>query len=403
MNNRFWFIAYLVLVILMSFYTIKLNIGFEVRISQIYLLIIFLLILLYELRYKVFNLRLYSFFLLSGILLSLISLNSAFEKIGEFKFIIKYVVIFPAAFYVGYRAIYLVGIRNIIKISEIAILLATSLAIFLYYYPIKFLIHDRGALTGLQGTFWESAGLSIYVSIFLLISLILRIYYNNITKKIFYLYAIAFVIIILTKTKIVYIAFLTLIIIAVIYKLNFIIKSNFLNNFALNFIRKVNIKKIALFTGMFLFILYTYNQYEPFITEEIIKDKIENERGRALKVSFDLLEKSNWLGAYGFGFVERYFSGIYRGENIIGLGEGINAIFNSFLDIWIAVGLFGVIFQIIILVMAFGKKHFLNIAIPVFLFLVGLTGPVFIDFNYYLFLGLSYGFKKYMENKVENV
>ena len=126
---------------------------------------------------------------------------------------------------------------------------------------------------------------------------------------------------------------------------------------------------------------------------EIIQNKLENERGKALKEAIHLLEQSNWLGMYGFGFVESYFSTFYR-DSIIGLGEGVSAIFNSFIDIWISVGIYGVIFQAIILSMSFSWKHFLTIALPLFLFLIGLTGPVFIGFSYYLFLGFSYGFKK---------
>jgi len=403
MNQKIWVVLYFIFIILISFHTLKANIGFEIRISQVYLLLLFLFISLYDLKNKNFNIKLYLFFLVSGILMTLISLNSTYEKIGEFKFIIKYVIIFPAAFYIGYRTFYFLKLKDIIRISELAIFMVGGLAVYLYYFPIAFLIHDRGALTGLQGTFWESSGLSIYLSIFFLISFILRLYLNSITPKSISLYLFALTLIILAKTKIVYLAFILIFIIATYYKLDLIKKLSYkeirYTHAISNFISKINVKKMILILFLFFIILIIYNYIDPFISKEIIKNKIENERGRALKVTLELLEQSNWLGCFGWGFVEKYFTSIYRGEGIIGLGEGVNAIFNSFLDIWISVGIYGVIFQIILLTLAFSKKNFLTVALPTFLFVVGLTGPVFIDFSYYFFLGFSYSFKKFVEVK----
>jgi hypothetical protein len=78
-------------------------------------------------------------------------------------------------------------------------------------------------------------------------------------------------------------------------------------------------------------------------SQEKIDVRLEEERGAALWASFDLLYRNMW--GYGFGFVESYFANLPTG--IKGLGEGVNAIFCSPLDLMLIAGPFGLMFWLV--------------------------------------------------------
>jgi hypothetical protein len=74
---------------------------------------------------------------------------------------------------------------------------------------------------------------------------------------------------------------------------------------------------------------------ENIVTFEMLEHKWRSERGAALRTSIDLIAEEPWLGK-GFGFVAAYFG--THDENVIGLDEDVGNIFNSFFDMWLAVG-----------------------------------------------------------------
>jgi len=82
-----------------------------------------------------------------------------------------------------------------------------------------------------------------------------------------------------------------------------------------------------IFLGTIFFIINSQlEEQEKIISQQIIQDKLEHERGKALKITLDLLEESSWLGGYGWGFVEVYFN--TRNVDVIGLGGDVGMIFN---------------------------------------------------------------------------
>jgi len=106
-----------------------------------------------------------------------------------------------------------------------------------------------------------------------------------------------------------------------------------------------------------------------------------------------LLDESSYLGGYGFGYIEYYFSHLQT--SIIGLGKGVGMVFNSFLDVWVSAGLIGLFFHLFMYVLSFSKEHFLCIVVPMTLFVYNNFNP-FIGYEYhFVFLGLSYGLKRY--------
>lgn len=76
------------------------------------------------------------------------------------------------------------------------------------------------------------------------------------------------------------------------------------------------------------------------LSGDLLRTRLENERGLAFTQSVKLLEK-NWLG-YGFGFVEAYFADLWFA--VQGLGLGSNSVFSSPLDLMLIAGIPGLVF-----------------------------------------------------------
>ena len=129
---------------------------------------------------------------------------------------------------------------------------------------------------------------------------------------------------------------------------------------------------------------------EPIVTMAMLEEKLNDERGKAYLVAITLLQNSDWFGGYGLGFIQQYFS-VFTDE-IIGLDENSGMIFNSYLDVWISVGILGIIFHFLILNISFSRTHLLTMILPLYWFIAANTNPAIGDEYYYLFLGISYGF-----------
>ena len=312
------------------------------------------------------------------------------------------------SFYIGYRLISLISPKQLLKIIEISLLFIIFLGILLYNYPIELLMHPR--VTGLQGTFVESTGFGIEVGLLLLISLTMRYDSQLIPsiKKYFLIIVLSIGSILFSKVKafwfgigIVFISYLLFKLIFPIIKYrNFSEFKALIKNYSK--LLALNIKTIIITFVLLGAVLFIANNTmeKPIITVEQIRGKMESERGKAFHEAVSLISQ-NWVNGYGFGFVEVYFN--THQKDILGLGGNVGMIFNSYLDAWISVGVLGVLFHIILLLLAFSPRYTLTFVIPIYLFALANVHPLIGGENYYLFLGLSYGFKKYMENReIEN-
>lgn len=76
----------------------------------------------------------------------MVSLNSSYSKIDEIKFIIKYILIFPASFYLGQWAIRNFPKRKFLFAIETTMAIHIFMAFFLSIFPLSFLYNDRGRI-----------------------------------------------------------------------------------------------------------------------------------------------------------------------------------------------------------------------------------------------------------------
>lgn len=390
-NNKAIYILYLFVLFTISLSVVSISLGFNIRIGQLMILFMFAITLLFDLKNKDVNETILIFFIFFAFLLIFISKNSIYGKIGEIKFIIKYLIIFPATFYLAQWVIRNFKIENFIKMTDITLAIYIFMGFFMYFYPIAGLYNDRGELTGFQGTFLEAGWYALVVGAFMLTSILVRLDYNlKFTRLNYLLYFFAFISIILSKNKTVWIGVVVIITFITLFKSIITNKENIKES-----VKKLNYINSFYFIGIliiFIVIFFVLNNFlpEPIVSMSMLEEKLNDERGKAYLVAIKLLENSNWLGGYGFGFVQQYFS-IYTDE-IIGLNEDSGMIFNSFLDIWISAGLIGVLFHFILLYISIDRSHLITLIIPIYWFVAANTNPVIGDEYYYLFLGFSYGF-----------
>ncbi len=407
-SERVWILLIILLFFSLSLETVKLHFGITFRVVQLYILVLFAILIIEDLIKRTLDIKILLFLFSFGMLLSLISLNSNYMKIGEYKFIIKYLSVLPAAFYIGSKIPTKIKPKDLIFAVELSVLLVSLFAIYLYYFPIPSLIHDRGALTGFQGTFWESGGLGGYMAIFFLSSVLLRLNYNIWPKRkylIFLFYVFLISCIFATHKKAAMLGLISVGVLFIFYKMFLTIKlikagkiqlQRYL--FLYKIIQRLNIKVtiFLLLISLITFFVINASLENPIISKEILEHKWENERGKAFRVTLSLLQESNWLGGYGWGFVEAYFSTYDLG--IIGLGEGVSMIFNSFLDMWLSVGILGLIYSLLLILIGFSYKHLFTTFFPTYFFIVANFNPIGAGEISYLFLGLSYGLKKLLNS-----
>ncbi len=412
MKKNIWFFVFLIFFIVIYFDAVKLHVGLTFRIAQLVILSLFSIVFLNDIIKKTINIPLLVFLFGFGVILTLISINSTYEKVDEYKFIIKYLTIFPASFYLGYKVFSYLNIKEFLKVIETSALVHCLLALLFSFYPISFLMRDRGPLTGYQGTFWESTGFGATVGFLFLLSLAIRYEYKIGFKNIFngiafYMFLLFSIIASKSKTFWTVLPFLAVYIslVKVFYYIRFykaIDKFKFIIDIPKQIPKVLSIKSglvilFIAFLGMVFFIVNSQlEESKKIVSQQMIQTKLEHERGKALKIALDLLEESSWLGGYGWGFVEVYFN--TRNVDVLGLGGDVGMIFNSYLNEWLSVGILGLLFHIVLFLFAFSNRHLLTIIIPSYIFIWANIHPIAGGEIYYLFLGLSYGFKKYMEN-----
>ena len=374
----------------MSLSIVSINAGINIRIGQLAILLMFGFVLLDDLKNKSINETLLVFFIFFAILLTFVSKSSSYSKIDEMKFVIKYMLIFPATFYIGQWSVRNFKIEDFFKVIEISLASYILMAFILSVYPIGFLFNDRGELSGFQGTFLETGWFALVVGAFTITSILGRLDFNLKFSKVQYiLYFFSMIALVLSKNKTIWMGIFLIITFIILFKSIIASKENVKES-----VKKL--KAINSFYFIFAFIVFVTLFFavnsilaEPIVSVAMLEEKLNDERGKAYLVAIRLIENSDWFGGYGFGFIQQYFS-VYTDE-IIGLDENSGMIFNSYLDVWISVGILGVLFHFLLLKFAFSRTHLLTMILPIYWFIAANTNPTIGDEYYYLFLGISYG------------
>ena len=389
-QSTFFFILILFVLFSMSLSIVSINAGINIRIGQLAILLMFGFVLLDDLKNKSINETLLVFFIFFAILLTFVSRSSSYSKIDEMKFVIKYMLIFPATFYIGQWSVRNFKIEDFFKVIEISLASYILMAFILSVYPIGFLFNDRGELSGFQGTFLETGWFALVVGAFTITSILGRLDFNLKFSKVQYiLYFFSMIALVLSKNKTIWMGIFLIITFIILFKSIIASKENVKES-----VKKL--KAINSFYFIFAFIVFVTLFFavnsilaEPIVSVAMLEEKLNDERGKAYLVAIRLIENSDWFGGYGFGFIQQYFS-VYTDE-IIGLDENSGMIFNSYLDVWISVGILGVLFHFLLLKFAFSRTHLLTMILPIYWFIAANTNPTIGDEYYYLFLGISYG------------
>ena len=389
-QSTFFFILILFVLFSMSLSIVSINAGINIRIGQLAILLMFGFVLLDDLKNKSINETLLVFFIFFAILLTFVSKSSSYSKIDEMKFVIKYMLIFPATFYIGQWSVRNFKIEDFFKVIEISLASYILMAFILSVYPIGFLYNDRGELSGFQGTFLETGWFALVVGAFTISSILGRLDFNLKFSKVQYiLYFFSMIALVLSKNKTIWMGMFLIITFIILFKSIIASKENVKES-----VKKL--KAINSFYFIFAFIVFVTLFFavnsilaEPIVSVAMLEEKLNDERGKAYLVAIRLIENSDWFGGYGFGFIQQYFS-VYTDE-IIGLDENSGMIFNSYLDVWISVGILGVLFHFLLLKFAFSRTHLLTMILPIYWFIAANTNPTIGDEYYYLFLGISYG------------
>lgn len=389
-TNTGFFLLFIVVLFTMSLSIVSVNAGVNIRVGQLMILLMFVFALLSDFKNEDLNESLLVFFVFFAVLLTIVSKNSSYSKIDEMKFVIKYMLIFPATFYIGQWSVRNFKIEDFFKVIEISLAFYILMAFILSVYPIGFLYNDRGELSGFQGTFLETGWFALVVGAFTITSILGRLDFNLKFSKVQYiLYFFSMIALVLSKNKTIWMGIFLIITFIILFKSIIASKENVKES-----VKKL--KAINSFYFIFAFIVFVTLFFavnsilaEPIVSVAMLEEKLNDERGKAYLVAIRLIENSDWFGGYGFGFIQQYFS-VYTDE-IIGLDENSGMIFNSYLDVWISVGILGVLFHFLLLKFAFSRTHLLTMILPIYWFIAANTNPTIGDEYYYLFLGISYG------------
>lgn len=391
-----WVGLYFAILYLLTLPALKLPIGLDARVGQVMLLVGFIALWLHDLLRREVPWGILLGLVGLGTLFSGLSLLSPYTKVKEVTFIIKYVALYPATFYLGYRLLGRMTVAQAVWVLEAILFVACITAIILHYYPVPFLIHERPAYLSvfLKGTFWEQGFLAFFLGLFFITALALRISKTLWPRNKLYLltlYGLALGCALASRNKSVWLAlgaafllagFLNPGAVTAAYRFWDRAKPRSLRRWGRRFLVLVAvlIPALALYNA-------SLEPSEKIVTFEMLEHKWQSERGAALRTSIDLIAEDPWLGK-GFGFVEAYFGA--RKREAIGLGEGVGVIFNSFLDVWLAVGVLGLVFSLGLVVLCFDRRSLVAVLVVTYLFVWANLNPVATSEYYYFFLGLCY-------------
>ncbi len=412
--QRVYFYLYLFIFIFLALPVIK--VMQSARVEQILLLFTFVVLFADDAIHKKIDFKILFTLIVGGIVLTLVSLNSAYEKVEETNRFIKFIFIYPTTYYVAAAMTRKLSIKEIVSVLDLSLLFYVISWFAVMYLPLpmdvleKF-VHFREFGWGdeflpFQGTFYEAGALAIIVGSAALMSVLIRFEYNIWFAKRGYNYLLYFLVlymIVLSKNKTIWLALVMIMTSLLLYKAYLrVVRSNFYYSDEL--LKKdpllakfLKVKAFYLIVAalMLVILFFVYNSFspEPIITMDMFEYKLKHERGPQFAIAWELIEKSNYFGGYGFGFVEVYFAGL----NILGVGADSGSINNIFLDIWLQASFLGVIYLLVVFYFSFDNRLFLTMVIPLFFLFFGLTNPV-VSEEFFLMLGISYGFSKMTEN-----
>ncbi len=384
---RSWLLCAWAVLCTLTLSAVKIPIGFDLRLGQIALAGTFFMLILHDMHRE----QLHSGALLSvtgcGLMLSALSLFSNYPQVNELTFIVKYVVVYPTAFYTGMRLLPLVGAERLAVLLELVLLFGTVLAVALFFHPIPALIHERPAYLsfGLKGSFWEQGEFAFFSGLFLLAALALRLEQRCWPPRrwpIALLYVFVGGCALASYNKTIWIALLGACLAAALF---------YRGRPHISGVARVWALRLALIAAIGAVALAAYNEWLPagdkLVTAAMLQNKWDNERGAALRVAWDLIMQAPWLG-HGFGFVEAYF-GNYPSA-IIGLGSGSAQLFNTYLDLWLSAGVPGVVYALGMLIVVFNGRSLLSVLVVSYLFVFANANPVGQHEYYHLFLGMAF-------------
>jgi hypothetical protein len=408
-SPKVYFVLYIAILVFLSIPALKL-VG-NVRIGQFFVLATFMLLLFDDISNAQLQYKVLLYFFVGTLIMSLVSFNSIEPKFGEMKFVTKYLLIFSASYYVGVRATQKLTFSKLILVMEIVAFVYCFNALIVGYGHLPQAILGKivsyrmgwgGTLyLDYQGTFFEAGWLAMGVGSVTLVALLTRYELNLWPKNrvpFYLLYGFVLMTLGLSRNKTIWIALIVILLVFVIYKIYIsLLHSNAYkpdhikyDHAVLKLLSKIDVIKVLLGVLFFIILFFIINSSlsEPIITAEMLKEKLEKERGKVFILVIDLLRDSYFLGGYGFGFVEAYFTLIP--QDVLGLGEGSAMIFNSYLDIWLSASILGLIFHFGLLYISTDNRYFVSMVIPFFYFIFANFNPATADESYYLFLGLSF-------------
>jgi len=383
---RLWALYGGVVLMSLAVPAVKVPVGFDLRIGQLLMAGVFALVILRDLQRREVRWGALLATVGGGLLLSGLSVLSAYPKVKELTFLVKYLVVFPTAFYLGRRLLALAGPRRTVLAVELTLLGGCLLAIALYLHPVPLLVHERPAYlsVGLKGSFWEQGELAFFAGLFTAASLGLRLEYRLRPRSLLPLaglYGLALGCALASMNKTIWVALFGATLAA-----GLLYRSESRANALLR--RWSRYLIIAAVAGSVA--IWAYNAWLPeadkLVTAHMLEHKWQAERGAALRIALDLIGDAPWLG-HGFGFVEAYF-GSYPSD-VIGLGSGVAQLFNSYLDLWLSVGVPGLLYGFGLLGAAVSRRSLVALLIVGYLFIFANFNPVAQHEYYFLFLGIA--------------
>jgi O-Antigen ligase len=394
-QGRGWVGLYFVILYLLTLPALKLPIGLDMRVGQVMILVGFIALWLHDLLRRQVAWGILLGLVGLGTLFSGISLLSPYPKVKEVVFIIKYATLFPATFYLGYRLLGRMTVAQAVWVLEATLFVACVTSIVLHYYPVPFLIHERPEYLSLalKGSFWEQGSLAFFLGLFFITALALRISQTLWPRNKLYLlalYGLALGCALASKNKSIWLGIGAAFLLAGFFNPGAVTAAyRFWDRAKARSLRRWGLRFLVL-VAVLIPALALYNANldpDKIVTLEMLDHKWQSERGAALRTSIDLIAEDPWLGK-GFGFVEAYFGA--REQNAIGLGEGVGNVFNSFLDVWLAVGVLGLVFSLGLLVLCFNRRSLVAVLVVPYLFVWANLNPMTTSEYYYFFLGLCY-------------
>lgn len=384
---RIWTLGAAAVLVLLTLPAVKVSVGVDIRLGQIALVGVFALLLLRDLQSQQVPWGPLLAITAAGVLLSGLSVLSNYPKVKELTFLVKYLVLFPAAFYTGMRLAALLDRGRLAALLEITLLFGCLLAVLLEFHPVAALVHERPEhlSVGLKGSFWEQGMLAFFVGLFVLGALALRVEGRRWPARrwpLVVLYGFALGCALASYNKTIWVALIgACLASAVLYR----------GNPRFSGVARKWALRLALFAVVLIVALAAYNAWLPagekLVTAQALEHKWEVERGAALRIAWDLILDAPWLG-HGFGFVEAYFGD--HPSDITGLGSGVAQLFNAYLDLWLSAGVPGLVYILGLLIAAVSPRRLFPVLVVVYLFIFANVNPVAQHEYYYLFLGMAY-------------